>query len=170
VLYYAREQERIEELERQQREAERKRHQEESERRQREWEAHQERLKKEAELKAQQERIRAAAKEKADREAAEQKRRFEAWLREQRKRAKFTGGCPPDNRYNPPRCRPGYPIKVTLNKKPDGADGIIWKPSDVEYDTVEPKWCYPSMQEAEAEAGIYRFRRRCLSRCYLAAR
>ena len=138
---YAREQERIEELERQQREA------------------HRDRLQKDAEIRAQQARARAAAKEKADREAAEHEKRRMDWLNRERKRARFTGGCPPDNRYNPPRCRPGYSIKVTLNPTPDGFDGIIWKPSDARYDTVETKWCYSSVQEAEAEAGKYRFRR-----------
>ncbi|MGB3239348.1 MAG: hypothetical protein WBB29_13700, partial [Geitlerinemataceae cyanobacterium] len=62
-------------------------------------------------------------------------------------------------RYNPPKCRVGYPIKVTLNKKEDGFDGIIWKPSDTEYDAVTPRWCYQSVDEAKNERGQYRFRR-----------
>ncbi len=59
----------------------------------------------------------------------------------------------------PPIYRPGYPIKVTLNKKEDGFDGIIWKREDTEYNSITPKWCYQSVQEAEEEKGQYRFRR-----------
>lgn len=156
---FARRQRQIEELEKQRRESEEKRQQEENERKRKEWEADQLRLKREAELKAQQERLRQVAREEEEQEKAERKRRWKAWLNEERRREKFTGGCPPDNQYEPPRCRPGYEVKVTLNKTEDGFDGIIWKPSDAKYNTVIPKWCYPSVHEAEAERGQYRFRR-----------
>ena len=99
-----------------------------------EWEAYQEKLKKEVELK----------------------NKHERWLDEQRRNAQFTGGCPPDNKS---RCRDGYPIKVTIDKKEDGFDGIIWKPSDTEYERITPQWCYQSVAEAEKESGKYRFRR-----------
>lgn len=92
-------------------------------------------------------------------EEVERKRKWEAWLKTERVKEGFTGGCPPDGQYDPPRCRDGYPVKVTLNKKEDGFSGIIWKPSDKEYNSVIPKWCYSSVQEAESERGKYRFRR-----------
>lgn len=145
---YAHELERVEELDRQQREAERRRQEREAEVR-----VQQERI------RVQQERARAVAREREEQAATEQRRIWLTWLYEQRRLEKFTGGCPPDERYDPPRCRPGYPVKVTLNKKEDGFDGIIWKPSDTEYNNVIPRWCYSSIQEAEAEAGKYKFRR-----------
>jgi len=84
----------------------------------------------------------------------------EKWLNEQRRINQFTGGCPPDNRYSPPRCRTGYPIKVTLelDREKDGFDGIIWEPKDKKYQTITPQWCYQSIEEAENESGRYRFR------------
>ena len=106
---------------------------EEAELKRKEWEDYQESLKKAAELKTRQEK----------------------WLNEQRRKAQFTGGCPPYNK----KCRDGYPIKVTIDKKEDGFDGIIWKPSDTEYKGIEPKWCYKSVEEAEKEHGKYKFRR-----------
>lgn len=111
---------------------ERQKH-EEVELKRKQWEYHQEGLKKVAELKARQDK----------------------WLNEERKNAQYTGGCPPING----RCRDGYPIKVTLNKKEDGFDGIIWKPSDTEYEGIEPKWCYETVESAERERGKYKFRR-----------
>ena len=111
---------------------ERKRY-EEAELKRKEWEDHQENLKKIAELKA----------------------RKEKWLNEERRNAQFTGGCPPYNK----KCRDGYPIKVTIDKKEDGFDGIIWKLSDTQYEGIEPKWCYESVEEAEKEHGKYKFRR-----------
>ncbi len=41
------------------------------------------------------------AQEKRKQEEAELKIKQEKWLYEQRKREKYTGGCPPDNRYDP---------------------------------------------------------------------
>jgi hypothetical protein len=148
-----------EEQEKQRKESEEKKQQEEADRKRRESEARQERRKREAELKAQQEKVRQAAKEKEEQEASQQEKIWKTWLYEQRRMENFTGGCPPDNSYEPPRCRPGYPIKVTLNKKEDGFDGIIWQPSDTGYEKVKPRWCYKSVQEALAERGKYRFRR-----------
>ena len=73
------------------------------------------------------------------------------------------GGCPPDRSSGAVKCPPGYPIKVTLNldKKKDGYDGVIWQPSDgLNYERVTNlKWCYQSVEDAEAESGRYRFRR-----------
>lgn len=156
---YARQQQELQELEKKRKEAEERKRQEEADLRRQEWRAYQERLRRDAELKAQQEKLRQEAKEKEKQEASDRERARLNWLYEQRRRENFTGGCPPDNRFDPPRCRPGYPVKVTLNKKEDGFDGIIWKPSDAEYDSVTPKWCYRSVPEAEAERGKYRFRR-----------
>ncbi|MBD2095308.1 hypothetical protein H6F90_09070 [Trichocoleus sp. FACHB-591] len=152
---YARQQRKLQELEKQRKEAEERREQAEADQKRQEWKVYQEKLKREAKLKTQHEALRQAAKNKESQAAAER----EAWLYEQRKRENFTGGCPPDDRFDPPRCRPGYLIKVTLNKKEDGYDGIIWKPSDKEYDSIVPKWCYSSVQEAANERGRYRFRR-----------
>ena len=59
---------------------------------------------------------------------------------------------------NPPKCQPGYPIKVTRNHPRDGYDGIIWTPADLEYDGLSGAvWCYQSVEAAKAEGG-YRFR------------
>jgi len=99
------------------------------------------------------------AEEKRKREEAEKKKIWITWLNQQRRNQQFTGGCPPDDQCNPPQCRPGYPIKVTLDKKEDGFDGIIWEPSDKKYKSITPKWCYTSVEEAEAESGKYKFRR-----------
>ena len=106
---------------------------EEAELKRKKWEDYQEDQKKVAELEA----------------------RKEKWLNEERRNAQFTGGCPPLDG----RCRDGYRIKVTINKKEDGFDGIIWKPSDTEYEGIEPKWCYESVEEAKKEHGKYKFRR-----------
>lgn len=156
---YAHQQRQIQKLEKQRKEDEEERKREQNELKTREWEANQEKLRLDAELKAQQEGLRKAAKEKEEQEASKKKEAWMIWLHQQRRREEFTGGCPPDDRYEPPRCRPGYPIKVTLDKKPDGFDGIIWKPSDTKYDSIRPRWCYTSVQEAEGERGRYKFRR-----------
>lgn len=102
------------------------------------------------------------AEREAEREAKEERK-----LNERRKREGFTGGCPPDKRYEPPKLEPilicpsGYPIKVTSNLgKDDPFDGIIWKPEDSGYEGIKQiLWCYESVEEAEAERGKYRFRR-----------
>lgn len=99
------------------------------------------------------------AEEKRKQEEAKQKKIWITWLNQQRRNQQFTGGCPPDDRYNPPQCRSGYEVKVTLDKKEDGFDGIIWKPSDKKYASITPRWCYASVEEAEAESGKYKFRR-----------
>ena len=90
-----------------------------------------------------------------------EKKKKEAELKRKETESEFTGGCPPDYRYSPPRCREGYPIKVIKDKKLDGADGIIWKPSDTEYKKKVKNIfrCYKSVEEAEKECGKYRFRR-----------
>ena len=123
-------------------------------------EAYQEKIRHEAKFKAQQEERRKEAQAAKIKENNEQKRIWNEWLNDQRMREDFTGGCPPDNQYDPPQCRPGYPIKVTIAKKKDGFDGIIWQPSDGKYDSVVNfKWCYESVREAKNERGKYRFRR-----------
>lgn len=123
-------------------------------------EAYQEKIRHEAKFKAQQEEQRKEAEAAKIRENNEQKRIWNEWLNDQRMREDFTGGCPPDNQYDPPRCRPGYPIKVTLEKKKDGFDGIIWQPSDKKYNSIiRFKWCYESVKEAKNESGKYKFRR-----------
>jgi hypothetical protein len=122
-------------------------------------EDYQEKIRHAAEFKAQQEKQRKEAQAAKTKENDEQKRIWSEWVKEQRRQEKFTGGFPPDDAYDPPRCRPNYPIKVTLNKTPDGFDGIIWHPSDSRYETVQPKWCYSSVDEALRESGQYRFRR-----------
>jgi len=108
----------------------------EAEQRRKDWEFKQEKIKKEAELIAKQEQL----------------------FAKQRREAQFTGGCPPDSNSRG-GCRSGYPIKVTIDKKEDGFDGIIWKPSDKKYKEITPQWCYRSVEEAESERGKYRFRR-----------
>ncbi|MGB3208841.1 MAG: hypothetical protein WBB28_27945 [Crinalium sp.] len=80
-------------------------------------------------------------------------------LNQQRIDKGFTGGCPPEDRYDPPRCPHGYPIKVTLNKPDKLYHGIIWIPTDTEYKRIKPEWCFESVQEALNERGKYRFRR-----------
>ena len=142
-----------EELEKQREASEARRRKEEEDRDRKIQEAHQEEMRQAAEPKSQQEKQRKAdlAEKEKEEEDYEQKRRWREWLEEQRRQKNFTGGCPPDNDYDPPRCRPNYPIKVTLNlnKREDGFDGIIWQPSDTEYETASrPKWCYSSVDEA----------------------
>lgn len=123
-------------------------------------EAYQEKMRHEAKVEAQQEKKRKEAQATKIKENSEQKRIWNEWLNDQRMREDFTGGCPPDHQYDSPRCRPGYPVKVTIAKKEDGFDGIIWQPSDKKYDSVVNfKWCYESVKEAENESGKYRFRR-----------
>ncbi len=136
-----------------------RRKREQAEQRRKEHEIYQTRLKEEA-IRNEQEKIRQKATEKENQEASERKRQQTAWITEERRKAKYTGGCPPDSNSGEARCPPGYPVKVTLYKKEDGYDGIIWHPSDgKQYETTKPQWCYQSIQESESERGQYRFRR-----------
>lgn len=146
------------EFERQRQRDANRRKREQAEQQKREQEAYQIRLKEEA-IRNEQEKIREKAREKENQEAIKRQEQRSAWLSEERRKAQYTGGCPPDSNSGEARCPPGYPVKVTLYKKEDGYDGIIWHPSDGKYETTKPQWCYQSIQEAESERGQYRFRR-----------
>ena len=151
--------ERNRQFERERQKNEDRRRREQEDQLKREQEAYETRLKEEA-IKNEQEKIRQKAREKAHQEAIKRKKEREAWISEERRKAKYTGGCPPDGNSGEARCPHGYPVKVTLYKKEDGYDGIIWDPSDgIRYEKIKPEWCYQSIREAELESGKYRFRR-----------
>ena len=121
--------ERNREFERQRQRDEERRKREQAEKLRRDKEVYQEKLKEEA-IKDEQEKIRQKEREKEQQEKIERQHQRVAWIREERRKANYTGGCPPDRSSGEARCPPDYPVKVTLNKTKDGYDGIIWDPSD----------------------------------------
>jgi phosphate/sulfate permease len=150
--------ERNREFERQRQRDEERRKREQDEKLRRDKEVYQAKLKEEA-IKDEQEKIKQKERDKEQQEEIERQHQRAAWIREERRKANYTGGCPPDRSSGEARCPPGYPVKVTSHKTEDGYDGIIWQKKHKKYPSIKPEWCYRSIQEAEAEREKYRFRK-----------